>query len=256
MKKTVLITGATAGIGEAAAHKFALEGWKVIITGRRSDRLGSLSAELQSKYGAEVLQLCFDVRDRAAVQKAVSGIPAPWTVVDVLVNNAGLALGTAPFHHADPNDWDTMLDTNVKGLLYVTRQVIPMMLKRGKGHIVNIASIAGHTVYPGGHVYCASKHAVIALSQGLRLDLVSENIKVSTVSPGATETEFSIVRYKGDKGKADEKYKGYVPLSGNDVAETIYFIASQPEHVNIEEIVLQPTAQASPFVMHKDVANS
>jgi NADP-dependent 3-hydroxy acid dehydrogenase YdfG len=251
-----MITGATAGIGEAAAHKFASSGWDVIVTGRRVERLKELAASIRSRYSADAFPLGFDVRDAATIEDSINSLQGKWQDIDVLVNNAGLALGTEPFHEADLADWDSMFETNVRGLLHVTRHILPLMLRREKGHIINLASIAGHMVYPGGHVYCATKSAVLALTQGMRLDLVSHNIKVSSVSPGATETEFSIVRYKGDKGKADEKYKGYIPLTGEDVAESIYFIASQPDHVNIEEIILQPKAQASAYVYHKEISKS
>lgn len=252
MRKVALITGATSGIGEACAHRFASGGYDLIVTGRRSGRLEKLESALRAAYGTDVLALCFDVRDLKAVQHQVASLTGKWRQIDVLVNNAGLAVGTEPFHQGVYDDWERMIDTNIKGLAYVSREVAPLMIANGRGHIINMASMAGHEVYPGGNMYCATKHAVLALTRGMRMDMVAHNIKVSAVSPGATETEFSIVRYKGDESRAADKYVGYAPLTATDVAESTFFIASQPEHVNIEEIYLQPRAQASPFILNRD----
>ena len=252
MNKVVLITGATSGIGEACAHKFGANGWNVIITGRRMERLDALEATLIDAYGVDVLSLCFDVRELSIVQAHVKGLEGKWRQIDVLVNNAGLAVGTKPFHEGKYDDWEQIIDANIKGLISLSREVAPIMIENGKGHIINIASMAGHEVYPGGNIYCATKHAVLALSKGMRMDMVGENIKVSSVSPGATETEFSVIRYKGDVQKAIDKYIGYEPLTGKDVAESVYFVATQPDHVNIQEVYLAPKAQASPFVLKKD----
>ncbi|MEZ5004575.1 MAG: SDR family NAD(P)-dependent oxidoreductase [Chitinophagales bacterium] len=251
MSKIVLITGATAGIGEACAIKFAAEGWNLILTGRRKERLVQLEKKLQEEYGVKVLTLNFDVRDLKEVQKNIQSIRSPWTNIDVLINNAGLAIGIESFEEGQYKDWDLMIDTNIKGLLYVSREVAPLMIANGKGHIINLASLAGHEVYPNGHVYCATKHAVIALSKGMRVDMVKDNIKVSTISPGAVETEFSYVRYKGDEEMVKSKYEGYEPLTAKDIAESAYFIANQPAHVNIEEIWIQPTAQANPYIIER-----
>jgi len=251
MNKVVLITGATAGIGEACAHKFGANGWDVIITGRRKERLETLETALRGSYGIDVLSLCFDVRSLAEVKENIGSLAGNWTQIAVLVNNAGLAVGTAPFQEGDYDDWERMIDTNIKGLIYLSREVAPIMISNGKGHIINIASMAGHEVYPGGNVYCATKHAVLALSKGMRIDMVGQGIKVSSVSPGATETEFSIIRYKGDKQKAIDKYNGFEPLTGADIAESVYFVAAQPEHVNIQEVYVAPKAQASPFVLNR-----
>jgi len=252
MNKVVLITGATAGIGEACAHKFSASGWDVIITGRRKERLDELEKTLRADHDVDVLSLCFDVRDLASVQQHINGLSEKWKAIAVLVNNAGLAVGTAPFQEGEYADWDKMIDTNIKGLIYLSREVSPIMIENGKGHIINIASMAGHEVYPGGNVYCATKHAVLALTKGMRMDMVGKNIKVSAVSPGAVETEFSIIRYKGDVQRATDKYKDYEPLTGADIAESVYFVATQPEHVNIQEVYVAPKAQASPFVLHKE----
>lgn len=251
MSKIVMITGATAGIGEACAHKFAAAGWDIIITGRREDRLHKLEQKLKREHGVDVLVLCFDVRYLNTVRKFISILRGKWTKIDVLINNAGLALGTEPFYEGEYKDWEQMIDTNIKGLLYMSRELAPLMIANGRGHIINISSMAGHEVYPGGHVYCATKHAVRALTKGMRMDMVEHGIKVSAVSPGAVETEFSIVRYKGDVSKAEDKYDGFKPLTAADIADSVYFIASQPDHVNIEEIYLCPQAQASPFIIHR-----
>jgi NADP-dependent 3-hydroxy acid dehydrogenase YdfG len=252
MKKIAYITGATSGIGEAAAKKFASEGWDVIITGRRVDRLLALEKTIRETYGTDVLTQCYDVRSLPQVQENVAALTGKWKSIDVLLNNAGLAAGRGPIQEGLYDDWEQMIDTNVKGLLYVTREITPMMISNGKGHIINIASLAGHEAYGGGNVYCGTKHAVRAISRSMRIDLVQHGIKVSVVSPGAAETEFSLVRYKWNKEQADKTYEGFQPLSAEDISESIYFIASQPKHVNIEEIFLLPTAQATATIIHKN----
>jgi 3-hydroxy acid dehydrogenase / malonic semialdehyde reductase len=245
MNKTILITGSTSGIGEAAAGIFAKNGFKLIITGRRPDRLENLAASLRQQFNTKVLVLCFDIRDRKASHAAIENLPVDWQNIDILLNNAGLSLGLDPIHEGDVEDWETMIDTNIKGLLYITRQIAPGMVERGKGHIINIGSIAGKDVYLKGNVYCATKQAVDALSQAMRMDMLPHGIKVTQVAPGAVNTEFSKVRFHGDKEKADRVYDGFEPLSAEDIAEVIWFVASRPDHVNINDILVMPTAQAN-----------
>ena len=240
--KTILITGATAGFGEASARLFAKNGWNLIITGRRKERLEKLETELKSMYNIEVLSLCFDVRNLNEVQHAISSLNEDWKQIDVLLNNAGLAVY---------DDWEQMIDTNIKGLLYMMREVSPLMITRNQGHIINVSSLAGWESYGGGNVYCGTKHAVRSISRSARIDLVAHNIKVSVISPGAAETEFSLVRFKGDEEKANAVYEGYLPLQAEDVANSIYFMATQPAHVNIEEIFILPTAQATATITHR-----
>ncbi len=249
--KTILITGATSGFGEAAAYKFAANGWNMILTGRRKERLNVIEKSIKDKFAVNVLSLCFDVRVLTDVQKAIQSLPENWRRIDVLLNNAGLAAGRGPIQDGLYEDWEQMIDTNVKGLLYMIREVSPLMIARMEGHIINVASLAGWEAYGGGNVYCGTKHAVRAISRSARIDLLQHNIKVSVVSPGAADTEFSLVRFKGDKEKADAVYEGYQPLRAEDVAESIYFIASQPPHVNIEEIFILPAAQATATIVHK-----
>lgn len=244
MKKIALITGATSGIGQATALKAAETGFDIIITGRRDDRLQHLAEEIRKK-GSEVLTLCFDVRDAEAVKKAINSLEDKWKNIDVLVNNAGLAVGVSPIQEGIVDDWERMIDTNVKGLLYITRAVAPFMIQKNSGHIVNIASIAGKEVYPGGNVYCATKHAVDALSRAMRTDMLKHNIKVTNIAPGMVETEFSLVRYKGDAEAAKNVYKGMIPLSNEDIADTILFAITRPAHVCLNDIVIMPTAQAN-----------
>lgn len=251
MSKITMITGATSGIGKACALRFAAMGHKLILTGRRIDRLEAMKDDIEKAFAVPVLILPFDVRDQKAVEKAVNGLSDYWSDIDILVNNAGLALGLHSIEEGLLSDWEQMIDTNIKGLLYVTRAVAPGMKNRGRGHIVNIGSIAGREVYPKGNVYCATKHAVDALSQGMRIDLVSYGIKVTQISPGAAETEFSKVRFYGDEERARNVYKGFKPLSGNDVAEVVAFVVNLPEHVNINDLLLMPTAQASATIFHK-----
>jgi 3-hydroxy acid dehydrogenase / malonic semialdehyde reductase len=251
MKKTALITGATSGIGKAVATELAGQGYRIILTGRRADRLEDLAGELKSKFSTEVLPLCFDVRDRKKVAEVFASLPDNWDKIDVLVNNAGLAAGLDLIQESDIDDWEQMIDTNVKGLLYVSRAVAPKMIKAGSGHIVNISSIAGHQVYEKGHVYCATKHAVEAITQGLRIDLLKHGIKVSAISPGMVETEFSLIRFKGDSEKAANVYKGLIPLTAADVADAIGYMVSRPAHVCINEMFIMPTAQANAYYTHR-----
>lgn len=245
MSKITLITGATAGIGEACGHVFARERYDLILTGRRADRLEKLAAQLKKEYNVEVLTLTFDVRDREEVTSKLEALPDHWKKVNVLVNNAGLSQGLDPIQSGSYQDWETMIDTNVKGLLYVTKVVSNWMIANGYGHIVNLGSIAGKEVYANGNVYCASKFAVDALNKSMRIDLLPYGIKVTAVHPGAVETEFSEVRFKGDKARAKKVYDGFEPLVANDIAETIWFAVSRPAHVNINELTVMPTAQAT-----------
>jgi len=245
MRKIALVTGATAGIGTATAEILAKNGYNLIITGRRKELLDELKNEFGVKYKSDVLALCFDIRDRKQTEGAIDNLPKSWKNIDVLVNNAGLAAGFAPIHEGSTDDWDQMIDTNVKGLLYITRKIAPLMIKRGGGHIINISSIAAKETYENGNVYCATKHAVDALTKGMRIDLVKHNIKVTSISPGMVETEFSMVRFKGDKARADKVYEGLTPLNANDIAEAIWFAISRPAHVNINDMLIMPTAQAS-----------
>lgn len=245
MAKIALITGATSGIGEACAHTFAREGFNLVLTGRRIDRLEKLAAKLNKKYNTEVAVSAFDVQNREETIANLEELPAKWKKVNVLINNAGLSQGLDPIQKGDYTDWETMIDTNIKGLLYVSKVVSNWMIVNGKGHIINIGSIAGKEVYPNGNVYCATKFAVDALNKGMRLDMLSHGIKVTAVHPGAVNTEFSQVRFHGDKERADKVYNGFTPLVADDVAETIWFAASRPAHVNINELTVMPTAQAS-----------
>ena len=244
MNKIALITGATSGIGQATALKAAEAGFDVIITGRRNDRLQELAESIRQK-GADVLPLAFDIRQSGEVETAIRNLGGKWRDISVLVNNAGLAVGVAPIQEGVLDDWERMIDTNVKGLLYITRAVAPLMIARNTGHIVNLASIAGKEVYPGGNVYCATKHAVDALSRAMRTDMLKHHIKVTNIAPGMVETEFSIVRYKGDKEAADKVYQGMTPLTNEDIAETIIFAITRPAHVCLTDIVIMPTAQAN-----------
>ena len=244
MNKIALITGATSGIGQATALKAAEAGFDVIITGRRNDRLQKLAESIRQK-GADVLPLTFDIRQSGEVETAIRNLGGKWRDISVLVNNAGLAVGVAAIPEGGLDDWERMIDTNVKGLLYITRAVAPLMIARNTGHIVNLASIAGKEVYPGGNVYCATKHAVDALSRAMRTDMLKHHIKVTNIAPGMVETEFSIVRYKGDKEAADKVYQGMTPLTNEDIAETIIFAITRPAHVCLNDIVIMPTAQAN-----------
>jgi NADP-dependent 3-hydroxy acid dehydrogenase YdfG len=245
--KTVLVTGASAGIGEAAAHGFAKQGARVIAVARRAEKLRRLADSIEGECHPVEL----DVRDKLAVQAAVAALPPEWLNIDILVNNAGLARGLDRVYEGSIDDWEEMIDTNIKGLLYMTRAVLPGMVERGQGHVINIGSIAGRMVYPNGNVYCATKHAVHGLTKSFLVDLADTPVKVSTVDPGAVETEFSIVRFHGDKERADGVYKGWRPLDAVDVAEAIVWLASQPAHVQIAELVIVPTNQANPMVTYK-----
>lgn len=249
-KRIALITGATSGIGEATAHLLARSNFKLILCGRRAERLEKLKETLSPL--TDIYTLAFDVRNRPDVEKAISSLPGEWKSVDVLINNAGNAHGLAPIQSGSVEDWDAMMDINVKGLLYVSRSVIPGMTERKKGHIINIGSIAGKEVYPNGNVYCASKYAVDALTQGMRLDLNPFGIKVTSINPGLVETEFSLVRFKGDTEKAKSVYKGIQPLRGKDIADIILYTLNQPEHVVLADITVFPTAQASAVVVKRD----
>jgi len=245
MQKIALITGATAGIGKATAIIFAENSFNVIITGRRKEKLQELTKEITQKYNVETLALSFDVRNKPAVEDAINSLSDEWKKIDVLVNNAGLAAGFSRIQDGDIEDWDTMIDTNIKGLLYVSRMIMPIMIKNGSGHIINIGSIAGKETYLNGNVYSATKYAVDALTQSMRIDLLSHGIRVTGICPGLVETEFSVVRYKGDSERADKIYKGFKALTAEDIADVIFFTASRPEHVNINDIVIMPTAQAN-----------
>ena len=245
MSKTVFVTGATSGFGRAIAGLFAANGCNVIINGRRQELLNELESELRGSYNVEIMKLPFDVRYRDEVSKAIESLPQNWHNIDILVNNAGLAAGLSDIQDGDLDDWDAMIDTNVKGLLYVSKAIMPYMIARKSGHIINISSIAGREVYPKGNVYCASKHAVDALSKGMRTDLLVHNIKVTNINPGLAETEFSIVRFKGDRDRAAAVYKGFEPLHAEDIAQAVLYVSTLPAHVNINELVIVPTVQAN-----------
>jgi NADP-dependent 3-hydroxy acid dehydrogenase YdfG len=247
-----LITGATAGIGMACAKKFAAKNYNLILTGRRRERLEELKKELENNYAIGVVTLSFDIQNKEEVQMALDSLDNAWNRIDVLVNNAGLALGKEGFQDANLEDFEVMLDTNVKGLLYVAKWVVNGMKERKAGHVINLSSTAAKEVYPGGHVYCASKHAVDAITKGMRIDLLPFNIKVSSVSPGMVDTEFSKVRFGGDQAKADAVYQGFTPLYAEDVADAIYYLASLPKHVNVNDLVMTCTAQANSYITFKE----
>jgi NADP-dependent 3-hydroxy acid dehydrogenase YdfG len=251
MDKIVLITGASSGIGEGCARKFASEGAKLILNARSVDKLEALVADLKEKYGTESYVLPFDVRDRKAALAALASLPEAWQGIDVLINNAGLVIGVDKEHEGDLDEWDIVIDTNIKSLLAMTRMVVPGMVERGRGHIINIGSIAGDAAYPGGSVYCATKAAVKALSDGLRIDLVDTPLRVTNIKPGMVETNFSVIRFRGDKDKADNVYKGIRPLTGEDIAEVAYFAASAPEYMQIAEVLVMPTNQATGTIAYK-----
>ena len=246
--KTALITGATSGIGMASAELLASKGMKLILCGRREDRLN----ELKSKFDSQCQTLVFDVRDKKAVIEKIGSLPEPYKSIDILINNAGNAHGLEPVHEADLNDWDKMIDSNFKGLLYVTKAILPIMTSRNKGHIINIGSIAGKEVYPNGSVYCSSKFAVDSFTKGLRLDLNKFKIKVGVIHPGMVNTEFSQIRFKGDKIRANKVYQGLTPLSPYDVAEVIYYMIQVPDHVNIADILLLPSDQANTYINYRE----
>lgn len=253
MKKTVLVTGATSGIGEACARKFAQEGYDIIITGRRAQHLADLKKELEVK-GTRVLALAFDVRNRKAATAAINSLPLDWQQIDVLINNAGLALGLEPEYEGSFEDWETMIDTNIKGLLTMTRLVVPRMVKRNSGHVINIGSVAGDAAYAGGNVYCGTKAAVKTITDGLRIDLAHTSVRVTTVKPGLVETNFSNVRFYGDDARADKVYHGVKPLTGTDIADVVFYAASAPAHVQIAEVLVLATHQANGSVLHRDAS--
>ena len=252
MAKIALITGASSGIGEACAHLFAQQGYHLILLGRREQLLERLAHHLADKYAIEVKKIQADVRDKENINYVLDTLPAHWKNVDVLINNAGLSQGLDPIDKGDTDDWDTMIDTNIKGLLYVSRIISGWMVVQKKGHIVNIGSIAGKEVYPNGNVYCATKHAVDALNKAMRIDLLPHGIKVTAIHPGAVETEFSIVRFKGDEARAKKVYDGFEPLVAQDIAEAIWFAVSRPAHVNINDMLIMPTAQANGNLLKRD----
>jgi NADP-dependent 3-hydroxy acid dehydrogenase YdfG len=252
MHKIVLITGATSGFGQAIAEKFASNHWNCIITGRRADRLHIFADELREKYSIRVLSLVFDIQKKDEVQQNLNNLPEEWRDIEVLINNAGLAVGRDTFDKGSIADWETMIDTNVKGLLYVTKAVLPYMTTKSRGHILNIGSIAGKEVYEKGNVYCATKFAVDSLSRSLRIDLLPHKIRVTAIHPGAAETEFSIVRFKGDEEKAKQAYNGYTPLQAEDVADIAWYCASLPPHVCINELIVTCTAQANAVNFYKE----
>jgi len=250
MSKIILVTGASSGFGKAIATKFAAGGWNVILTGRRKEKLEALAKALKANYGIKTLCLNFDVQDKKAVFDNLQNLPTEWQAINILVNNAGLALGRDSFENANLEDWETMIDTNVKGLLYASKAVLPMLIKE-KGHIINIGSTAGKEVYKDGNVYCASKHAVDAISKAQRIDLLPYQIKVTAIHPGAADTEFSVVRFKGDAEKAKAVYTGYTPLMAEDIADTVWYVANTPAHVCINDLVITCTAQANSMYLQK-----
>lgn len=250
-KKIVLITGASSGIGEGCARKFAMNGYRLILNGRNVEKLNAVKKELLEKYGADVYLLPFDVRDRHAARAALESLPEEWKAVDILVNNAGLVIGVDKEHEGNLDEWDIVIDTNVKALLAMTRLVVPGMVERGRGHVINMGSIAGDYAYPGGSVYCACKAAVKALSDGLRIDLVDTPVRVTNIKPGLVETNFSVVRFRGNREAADNVYKGIRPLTGDDIAEVVYFAAAVPEHIQIAEVLVMPANQATGTIVSR-----
>ena len=250
MSKIILVTGASSGFGKAIATKFAAGGWNVILTARRKEKLDELAKVLEATYGVKTLCLAFDIQDKKAVFDNLQHLPIEWQAINLLVNNAGLALGRDSFENANLEDWETMIDTNVKGLLYASKAVLPMLIKE-KGHIINIGSTAGKEVYKDGNVYCASKHAVDAISKAQRIDLLPYQIKVSAIHPGAADTEFSVVRFKGDAEKAASVYTGYTPLMAEDIADTVWYVTNTPAHVCINDLVITCVAQANSMYLQK-----
>ena len=253
MNKTILIPGASSGIGEGCARKFASQGARIILNSRSTEKLESLAQDLKEKYNADCYVMPFDVCDRNSAAAALKALPEEWQSIDVLINNAGLAIGVDKEYEGNLDEWDVVIDTNVKALLSMTRLVVPGMIERGRGHIINIGSIAGDAAYPGGSVYCATKAAVKALSDGLRIDLVDTPLRVTNIKPGLVETNFSVVRFRGDKEKADNVYRGIKPLNGDDIAEVVYFAASAPEHMQVAEILVMPTYQATGTIVSKNL---
>lgn len=251
MKKTALITGATSGIGEACARKFAEGGYNLILTARRAEKLAEIKAQLEAK-GTKVRTLVFDVRDAEAAKQTIGSLEAEWQTIDVLINNAGLALGLEKEYEGDPEDWNTMIDTNIKGLLTMTRLIVPAMIERNEGHVINIGSVAGDAAYAGGNVYCATKAAVKTITDGLRIDVAESAVRVTNVKPGLVETNFSNVRFHGDNARAENVYKGIVPLTGADIADVAFYAASAPKHVQIAEVLVLATHQGSGSVIHRE----
>lgn len=255
MKKVVFITGASSGIGRACAYRFAADDCNIILSGRRADRLLALAAELREKYSIAAFPLPMDVRHQADVESAIAGLPPAFSEPDILINNAGLALGLSPLHEGSAEHWDTMIDTNIKGVLYVSKALLPAMVKRGSGHVINIGSIAGREAYANGNVYCATKAAIDSLTKSLRMELLPYGIKVTQIAPGAVETEFSEVRFLGNTDRAKSVYKGFEPLHEEDVANVVHFAASLPPHVNINDLLIMPTAQAAGGMIHRKSEN-
>lgn len=249
--KTAFVTGTTSGFGKVFAIRLAKLGYRLIITGRRKERLEDLAGKLKSEFSAEVFPLCFDIRDHEACKNAFESIPEKFRQIDLLINNAGLAAGAAPFDESLEDDFERMIDTNIKGLLYITKLIVPGMIDRQSGHIVNVSSISGIEVYPNGSVYCATKHAVNAITKGLRIDLVKNNIKVSSISPGMVETEFSLVRYHNDEEKAKNVYKGIEPLNAEDIGDVLEFIVTRPAHVSILDVQINPARQANTYIINR-----
>ncbi|HOJ66507.1 MAG TPA: SDR family NAD(P)-dependent oxidoreductase [Paludibacteraceae bacterium] len=250
--KIAFVSGATSGFGRAIAFRLGKLGYRLIITGRRNERLQRISQQLKEEYSTDVFSLCFDIRDKNACEQAIQSLPADFQNIDLLVNNAGLAAGASSFEESDIADFEQMVDTNIKGLLYITKLIVPKMVERKSGHIINISSIAGIEVYPGGSVYCATKHAVNAITKGLRIDLVKYGIKVSSISPGMAETEFSLVRYHGDVEKAKAVYTGLIPLNAEDIADAVEFIITRPKHVSINDIQINPAQQANTYISFRN----
>lgn len=250
-KKIVLITGASSGIGEGCARKFAMNGYRLVLNGRNVEKLNAVKKELEEKYQADIFLLPFDVRDRQAAKTALESLSAEWKEIDILINNAGLVIGVDKEYEGNLDEWDVVIDTDIKALLAITRLVVPGMVERGRGHVINMGSIAGDYAYPGGSVYCACKAAVKALSDGLRIDLVDTPVRVTNIKPGLVETNFSVVRFRGDKDAAEKVYKGIRPLNGDDIAEVVYFTAAVPEHIQIAEVLVMPTNQATGTIVSK-----
>ncbi|MBU2492062.1 MAG: SDR family oxidoreductase [Bacteroidetes bacterium] len=249
--KIIFITGATAGIGKSTAFAFAKQGAKLVLTARREEVLNNLAGELKNKFNIEVYTSKMDVKNAEEVKNVISSLPARWSDIDILINNAGLAKGFGHIYEDDPANWDEMIDTNLKGALYVIRYIVPGMIKRGSGHVINLGSTAGHMSYANGGVYCATKFGIRAISDALRIELLDKNIRVSSVDPGAVETEFSNNRFNGDKARAKKVYEGTTPLNGDDIAEAILFCASRPPHANINEVIITPNVQANSFFIHR-----
>lgn len=254
--KIIFITGATSGFGKSIAYKFAQHGFHLILNGRREDRLREIEKDLTEQFGTKVISLPFDVKDQQAVINSIDSLPHDWKKIDVLVNNAGLAAGLSTIQDGQTTDWDLMIDTNVKGLLYVSKQIMPLMIAEGSGHIINMSSIAGKEVYKNGNVYCATKYAVDAITKSMRIDLLEHGIKVTSIDPGAAETEFALVRFHGDKERAKKTYEGYSPLMPEDIADIVFFAATRPPHVVLNDIVVTCTAQANTMYFHKETPKS